>query len=334
MGKNPTIVDFLNQEEYRLLISNMYMSAKEYLDEEFQDMDDDEMISYVRAHFTNIYESIDNEMAKGLFLMSLGNGFTIVELMDDFIEKVNGTKAKIGDMINKNAVEQLQELQEYKDTPIYRELSKSDEEISKIIREFHGYSTITELKRKAEEKDEPRRFPFRQYKVSKEELEIIERTKKYFFPNQLAHMLYDEKISQDYYCDHEIRNDDEILKKLLVTTNKDNPRFEIIFRDGMIVDYYKGEIRVKPYSYRQVLEYTKLFCAANFEEMRECFENTNGALDQEITSYRLGRQMIINSFVNVYSMLFALENIYTQKMIDDSKKTFVKMKETAKKYDL
>ena len=334
MGKNPTIVDFLNQEEYRLLISNMYMSAKEYLDEEFQDMDDDEMISYLRAHFTNKYESISDDLTKNIFMMSLGNGSTILEILYDFIEKVNGTKAKMGDMIDKDAIEQLQELKKYKDTQIYKELSKSDKEISKIIRKFNGYSTITELKRKAEEKDEPRRFPFRQYKISKEELEIIERTKKYFFPNQLAHMLYDEKISQDYYCDHEIRNDDEILKKLLVTTNKDNPRFEIIFRDGMIVDYYKGEIRVKPYSYRQVLEYTKLFCAANFEEMRECFENTNGVLDQEITSYRLGRQMIINSFVNVYSMLFALENIYTQKMIDDSKKTFVKIKETAKKYDL
>ena len=34
MENNPAIVDFLNQEEYRMLISNMYTTAKKYLDED------------------------------------------------------------------------------------------------------------------------------------------------------------------------------------------------------------------------------------------------------------------------------------------------------------
>lgn len=329
--EKPIIIDLLKSSEYRQIVANMYFNAKQYLDEEFQFEDDRTMISYVRAYFTNVYESIDNDKAKQLFLMSLNSGFTFVELMDDFVEKINATKATMGDLIHKEIVKEFEELRDYKDTKINQELSKSNKEISKIINEFHGYTTPTKIRRAM--KDDS---IYQEYKISEEELQIIERTKKYFMPNQLAHMLYDEKKDSDYYCDHEINSDDEMLKRLLVSTNKDNPRIEIVFPDGMIVDYYKGDIRIKPYNYSQVVEYTKLFCAAHYEEMKTCFEATLRIMgsDDDYPTYELGKQMILNSFVNVYAMLHSYEEIYTQKMIDDSKKEFVKIKETANKYYL
>jgi hypothetical protein len=328
--EKPRIVDVLMSSEYRQIVARMYLKAKPFLHEEFWDSDDRIMLSYVRAHFTNVYQEIDNDTAKSLFLMSLGNGFTFVELMDDFVEKINGTKAKMGDLIHKDIVEQLADLKDSRDTKIFQELCKSNNEISRIICEFHGYLTPTKIRRYIKEN-----IPIDDYLFTEEELEIIERTKKYFLPNQLAHMLYDEKKNSEYSCNHEINNSEEELKRLLVSTNKDNPRFEIVFKDGMIVDYYKGDIRVKPYNYAQVLDYTKLFCAAYYDEMKACFEATMiFNPDEKATPYELGKQLIMNSFVNVYAMLHACEDIYTQKMIDDSKKTLVKIKETAQKYYL
>ena len=328
MEKEPIIITILKSQEYRQIVTGMYLNAKPFLNEEFQKIDDRTMMSYVRAHFTNIYQEIDNEKAKSLFLMSLGNGFTFIELMDDFVEKINGTKAKMGDLIHKDVALELESLKEYKDTKIYKELSKSNKEIAIIINDYHGYITPTIIRKRLNDNYTPY-----DYKISEEELEIIERTKKYFMPNQMAHMLFDEKKDSEYYCNHEINGEDEILKKLLVTTNKDNPRFEIVFPDGIIIDYYKGDIRVKPYNYRQVLEYIKLFYAAYYNEMRECFEKTiNRGMRDDYPKYEIARQMILNSFVNVYAMLHSYEDIYTQKMIDDSKKTLVKIKETAKKY--
>lgn len=324
MEKNPKVIDILNTSEIKKIVTEIYLIEKERLKKEFQIIDDKTMIAYLRAFITNKYQELSNDSEKKYFIEALRSKFIIVDLMDEFIESINATKARAGELIDEDVREELEELAEYKDTKIYKELSKSDKEIAKIINEYHGYISLNQLKKGAQEEG-----PYFGYKISQEEIEIIELTKKYYIPNQLAHMLYDEKREDGLFCDHEIHNDNEVLKELLVSTNKNNPSYEIIFPDGKIVEYFKGDIRVKPYTYKQVLEYTKLYYVQNYKEMKECYST-----EEDIPSYEVGRRMILNSFINVRAMLYKYEDIYTQKMIDDSKKTLVRMKETSKKYDL
>ena len=335
--ETPIIVELLNTREFKRLVRETYFFSKEYLDKRIEVVDDRIMISYARAYITNEYEKLENDLEKRLFLEAMRNGYFVVELMDCFIKSINSTRSKMGDLVHKDTIEELNKLLPYKNTDMYKELSKYNNYIAKTIKEFHGYRTIKELRERCKDKPQGRGL-FREYIISEEELNVIEGTKNYFLGfNQYGHMLFDEKKNADYYWNHEVKNKDEIFKNLIVNTKKNNPRFDIVFNDGMILEYFKGDIRLKPYKFGSLVHYTKLYLVKNHEEMEDAYADSievyTSSKDND-SREQFVRQLLLNSFVNVFAMLHETEDIYTKKMIDDAKTDMKKMKELVKKYQL
>ena len=331
----PGIVKLLKTKMFGNIVSSAYREGKKFLYEEFQDIDDDLMISHAKAYIVKKYEEIEDELERDLFMDAFRDGVIIIGLVDDFIKSLNALKSKTGDPVHKDILDSLKELEEYKNTDLYKKISRNNNEIAKIIKDFHGYVTIKELKDRCH--DEARGGKnYREYVISEDEIKIIEATKNNPLPNQIGHLLFDDRKNNDYYCDHEIKTDGEILKRLLVSTNRNSPRYDIIFEDGTIVCYKEGDIRIRPYNFKQVLRYTKLYFVKEFDELYETYKNSIEIYSKTKKSptEQIGRQMILNSFVHILTILIDYEDIYTKKIIDDSKNDLIKIKEITKKYDL
>lgn len=332
--ENKELIEVLNTIDIQKMINSIYKCIKESLKPEFQETDDEIMVSYLKSFILIEYDKITNKYEKNKYIIDIKQGcFQLV--LERFIKCINGTTAKMGDIVNKDVIVELKELLKYKDNDIYKTLSKNNKKVAKIIADYQGLFSINYLKKKAQENEEIKSYF--EHIISKKELDVIEKTKgEYFLSNQIAHMLYDEKDCYFYYCDHNINSKDEIFKIALINTNESNPRFNIVFPDGIILEYHMGDIRIKRYTFKQVVDYSKLYFAMNFDEMVKDYTNQNNNIlyGAPMTKEKLGRDMLINSYIHVRDMLEEYDNIYTQKMIDDYKKELVLIKNTSKKYHL
>lgn len=330
---NKDILNLLNDKEFQRTLVGTYKCLKTSLREELQDVEDSIIISYLKAYIIYEYEKIEDIEEKREFITSLEESSS-QELYNNFIESINGIMAKMGDLVDPEVLLDLRELLPYKSDEIYKELSKDNKSIAKIIAKKHGYHSIKSLKKRAEEN--PNVKSYFEHIISEEELKIIDYAKEgFFFPNYIAHMLFDEK-SYFYHCDHNINNDSEILKNAILNTNEDNPRLDIVYPDGIIVEYHMGDIRIKRYTFHQIVEFTKLYLAKNFSEILSQYESPNCPViyGAPIDTNKLATNMILNSFVIVQDMLEAYNDVYTQKKIDEYKKIYTMLKETSKKYNL
>lgn len=334
MKEKPSIIIYLTKEENKKRINELYSDYKKYLHKEFQKIDDKVIVSYFIAYIISVYEKQENTFAKNHFIVTLKAESILTELLNEFINRLNATKSNLGDLVHKETHEELDKLKTSKKNVIYKELSKSNKDIAKIIKDYHGYFTVNELKKKSQE--EPPSGIFKPYIVSLDEISTIEATKEWPTLNELGHLLYDVKRGYRYCCDHDIKDDSEELKRIMVNTGRNNPKFDILFKDGTIVEYYRGDIRIKSYTFGHVIKLTKLYYAQHYEELKKYYEQTmyiSNANNSNI-SYQLGRNMLINSYTQVLDILESHEEIYTRKMLDDYNKEFVKIKEIVKKYDL
>ena len=330
MDELDKLIDILNTEEKNELMHEMYQTAKDMLDRRWHNIDEEDMLSYIKAYCIYLYLNMDDERQKGLYLLAIEMNFAFIGIFSAFVDKMNAIKARMSDLKDKNVLESLKLLYKYINDPKYEELSKSNFEIADMIKDYHGYFTIDEIKsgKYLYDKNNPLG-----YQLTGREIEIIDRTKKYYQLNQLAHMLYDEEGIYHYYCDKNIYSNEEILKRFIVDTNKENPQYEIVFDDGIILDYVMGNIWIKPYKFNHVLTYTKLFYVKNYDSMRDYYYSILH-IKPETLPKTIKKQMIMSSFMNVIKMFYALEDVYSQKMINDSKEDFVKIKRIVKDYDL
>lgn len=327
------IIKLLNDPEVEKSIRGIYRIVSTNLKDEFRCIDEDTMISYAKAYLIHEYNSIENKYDKKHFLVEIKKAI-IYPVLDNFIRSLNGSIAKPGELVKKYVVGEIKELEDARDTEIYRILSQDNKYIAKIIAKYHGFHTINYFKKRAEENKGVQSYI--EHIIPEEELKIIEATKNYPIPNQIAHMLYDVKRNIYYYCDYTINGEDEKLKNLLVSTKQENPRFEIVFEDGTIVEYNMGGIRIKPYTFKQLVRYTKLFFAKEFDELLETHESYNQptVLGTPVSNDKKGKDMLLDAYTNVRNMFEDYDNIYTQKMIDGYKKELILLKETSKKYHL
>lgn len=333
--KTPNIADLLKTQIFDSLIHISYRDSKRYLHDDFQDLDDDLMVSHAKAFIVMVYNSLDNDEKKEEFINDIQDrlrGPAIIRvLIRDFIGNVNSLKSKIGDPINKDIFETIKELEKYKDIEVYKELSKGNNEIAKIIKYAQGYLTIKELKKHCHDESTTEN-----YVISEEEIRILEITKNYPHSNQLAHLLFDEVRNYDYYCDHEINGEKDALKQLLINTNKQNPKFDIVFDDGTIACYHEGYIRIRPYNFKHIVRYTKLYFAKNFDKLMALANDPMNAIifDLDLDSpEKKGTYIIVQSALYVKALLSGYESVYTKKMIEDSKKRLEEVKELTKKHD-
>lgn len=327
------IIKVLNDPEVEKSIRGIYRIVSTHLKDEFRCIDEDTMISYTKAYLIREYNSIENKYDKNHFIVEIKKAI-IYPVLDNFIRSLNGSVAKPGELTKKYIIEELKELEDARDTEIYRILSQDNKYIAKVIAKYHGFHTINYFKKRAEENKDIRSYL--EKIIPEEELKIIEATKNYPIPNQIAHMLYDVKRNTHYYCDYTINGEDEKLKNLFVSTKQENPRFEIVFEDGTIVEYNMGGIRIKPYTFKQLVKYTKLFFAKEYDGLLETYESYNQPtpLGTPVSNDKKGKAMLIDAYTIVRNMFEDYDDIYTQKMIDGYKNELVLLKETTKKYHL
>lgn len=328
--ENTDIIEALNDPEIERSIRGIYRIVSTHLKDEFKTIDEDTMVSYAKAYLINEYNEISNKYEKKHFIVEMKQG-VIYPQLDNFIRVLNGTVAKPGELVKKYVVNELKDLKEYKDTEVYRILSHNNRYIAREIAKYHGFHTLAYFKRKTAEN--PGVQSYYEHIIPEEELKIIEATKNYPMPNQIAHTLYDVRSSIYYYCDHTINEEGEELKNLLVSTKQENPRFEIVFPDSTIVEYNNGDIRIKPYTFKQLVEFTKLYFAMDFNGLLEIYESDN-QLGTNVSNEKKGRDMLIDAYTIVRNLFVDYEDIYTQKMIDGYKKELVLIKENSKKYHL
>ena len=326
MDEIQRLINLLNKNEYTELLRNMYKKAKEMLKPKWQDIDDEIMLSYLKAYCVSMCLDIPEERQRGIFVVSIELGYAFVVVCSSFIDQLNTSEAKMSELVNAEVLDDFKDLSRYINHPIYKELSKSNKAIARIIKEYHKYLTIEEIKNGKYLHSECNPTG---YKLTGNEIQMIDRANKFKNLNSLAHMLYDEKGIVKYNCDYNIHNEKEVLKKFLMPTNACNPEYDIIFEDGTIVNYFMGDIRIKPYKFQDVLTYTKLFYASHFNEMKDFFRVKDNKISADVAT-----KMIKSSYVNISQMFYALEDVYTQKMIDNSKEEIVKMKRIVKEYNL
>ena len=327
------IIQVLNDPEIEKNIRGIYRILSNGLKEELQNVDEDTILPYAKAFLVHEYNSMENKYDKKHFITEIRQA-VIYPQLENFIISLNGTVARPGELVKKYIIDEIKDLEDAKDTKIYKELSQNNKYIAKEIARYHGFHSIEYFKRRANENKGVQSYL--EHIIPEDELKIIEATKEFYIPNQIAHILYDVRSNIYYYCDHTINGEDEKLKNLLVSTKQKNPRFEIVFPDSTIVEYNMGDIRIKPYTFKQLVEYTKLFFAKEFDGLLETYDyyDQRTATGSKSSNEKKGKAMLLDAYTVVRNMFIEYEYIYTKKMIEDSKKELVLLKETSKKYHL
>ena len=324
-------IKILDNMDLSSLMQELYFYAEERLKrnmsfEEFESLFKGYLIYSIytekdRFNFCELKEILKNKA----FLKSL---------VFDFVVMVNGQTAKVAQLMDENECNELLDLEEYRNDPLYEELSEEDQLIGMIIKDEFCYVTIGDIKNGAYLTNG---YNIGNYVLTKEEIAAIERVHKLPNLNELAHLMYDERIDTIYEY-KEDETDPDIMRKLIVCTGKNNPEYEIIFPDGSIINYRNGYIRKKPYTYLDIITYTKLYLIAYYNEIEEEIEAYTDheleLIDPELYETIRFQDKIESAFNAVISRIISLEDIYTKPMIDSSKEEYNKVKKIVKDYNL
>ena len=265
---------------------------------------------------------------------TLNNTRFLKMIVYDFIIMINATKAKISELIDDVDYNELKDLEDYINDPMYKELSEKDQIIGMIIKDEFCYVTIGDIKTGSYLTNG---HNIGKYTLSKEEIEKIEEAYKFSHLNELAHLIFDDRIDTIYEYKEDTK-DKDIMRKLIINTGKHNPEYEILFKDGTIINYRNGYFRKKPYNYFDLINYTKLYLIANYYEIEEdigkYMDFDFESIDPELFEIIKFQDEIETAFSRVVNMLYSLEDVYTKKMIDNSKEEYTKVKKILKDYNL
>ena len=148
-------------------------------------------------------------------------------------------------------------------------------------------------------------------------------------------------------CDRTICNYDvikeETIKSLVPHTNKNNPDIEILFNDGTIINYYKGDIRILPFNFKQLVEYIKLMFVYNYYNgsnnplLTFYLETEDGvSLDTDFDDMDLEEIEILLGYAisMATDVVRSLSQRYSERMIEQSKEKVAYLLKLANKYKL
>jgi len=229
------------------------------------------------------------------------------------------TKAKMGDVIEKDYFKQMMEITEYKYEPMYDDLSKYNNIITNIIRKslcFHGIKQIKMGNYKAPG----------DYRLSQKEIRMLENVKMIGPINRIIHDLYDNEGIFWSYCEYDEIPEDSVLKRFAFHADKPNPLFKIVFEDGTIVEYIEGDPRVLSYKFNDLVALTKLNIVEDLEE-----NNIYDINSLEIQDFVAEALLAVSRANNILS---TLEDVYTKRMIETSQRELEGIKELVKEYNL
>jgi len=268
-------------------------------------------------------------------LLDLLNGYVDPSYYIAIIDALNNTCGDIIDYNIKQNLDYLNDLRKYESDPAFKELSKRDHEVFKFAKWFNCFTTVEEIK--SGEYMVPN-----DYKISEEELELMRKAKMTEGINRRIHELYDEDNGERAKCNYAAIKDEE-MKKYAYHTDADNPEFEIILEDGSIINYWRGDIRVKPFSMNDVIYYTKLqFIGEYYGEIKPnpigCLLSHFNGIDPELDIYSMTDEEfarnLFNAFPEVYGKLYGLDQLPSESIKNKSNEQLEGMKQLIRKYNL
>ena len=310
--KNLKTKEFIEKTEE---LYKSYNSGKEHPKVSF-----DEYLSAVKGKFIDIYiAATDEDDMNYIIDAAKKNDISAVDAEGVF-KKIEATKSQTGELVAKDYLEKtINTMSEYQYETLYEDLSKYNGFISSIIKKHQTYYDIRKIKYGDYE------GPVN-YRLSQNEIKLIEHVKMIGPINRIMHELYDVEGILWPYCEYEDIPEDSILKRFAFHTDESNPLFKIIFEDGTIVEYLFGDLRVLPYKYQDMITLTKLYMTKELQD-NDIFDTTSIPKEDFIMLVRISAnrsQAILNT----------LSTVYTKRMIDDSKKEIEGIKELVKEYNL
>lgn len=323
MPKLEDLIDAVNSVEFVDAAEKIFYLLSQRFD--LKDYDRDLFVSYLKASFVIEYKISESDTEKEKLIMEASVGGIYPEDAYWIFDTLSVSKAKIGQVINEVLVKKLRRLNKYINDSRYETLSKKDDVIREVVKEVNGYYTIDEIK-------SGNYIGQANYRLSEEEIKALEYTKMTACLNKIIHDLYDERRIIGYnICSYDEIEEDNVLKKFDFHTNKTNPEFEIIFDDESIIRYRRGDIKVKPYTFDDIIKYVKLYIIDSYEKLGEIKDEIIAIKDFD---NELLKEMVCMVVFELFYDLDELEDVYTKKMIDASKKELDKVKRLCKKYNL
>lgn len=340
MDSYTRLVNVLKSDVFQKYI---YTNYKEYIDKLKKDLRKPEVfMKYCRAFIMDLYFHYDDEKREMLVDKIVHDGLTETEV-DFLVFRLNACMAKPNDHIDEESEEFFEELDPYKDKPLAKSLSKYREDIFSVLSREMGVFTIKQIKEgdyHIPQRDAEGRMG--EYFLGDDEIQTIEAAHKASVLVDLGHSLYDDieytkrpsilggiAIDKKITCDYE-KADSDGLGNLVFNTLKDSPKIEvdIVFEDGIMMQYHLGGIKKKPYTIDEMMTYIYADIARLLEE--EGYDEKN--IDT-IDSHSFD-MIIEEACIEISAQSDFLGEIYSKKMIDKAKKYIKRLTKIAKEENL
>ena len=336
MDKLNEFINMLNDDKMTAKFYEYYKECTFDIDKKWKNPH--KFVSYIKAFYVDRYIEAPEDLKELLFNQvkdgQLNYGANYV-----FLNTLRGMAAKVNQFIEYDEYGELVAPEEYSDDPLYDTLTEHyTEHIAEIVKTYGSYITIEELVDGNYEVVDG-------YVVSQDEIKTILYAK--LIPGYISavHALYDEfddENDERTICNYDAI-EDETLRKLAFHTDKDNPDYDIIFPDGIIMNYYKGDIRFCPITFDEIVEYTKLKFIDNYyygdendvfqEQLKEHPDIDANVSFDEMDGETFGKLVMLAAEL-VVSAANAFENIYSKRMIDQYNNDVDRMSKLVLKYKL
>lgn len=334
------LVKVLKSEEFKDYIYLYYGEYIAKLNEELQKPEI--FMKYCRAFIMDLYFQYDDEKREKLVEKIEQDGLTETEV-DFLVFRLNAFMAKPNDHIDKESEEFFKELEPYKDTKIAKSFEKHRKEIFGVLSKEMGVFTIKQIKEGdyyIPQRESDGRMG--EYIISDAEIKILEDAHKASALVDLGHSLYDDveytkrpsilggiEIDKQIICDYE-KADRDGLGNLIFNTLKDSPRIEIdiVFEDGIMMQYHLGSIRKQPYTIDEMMTYIYADIARILEGIG-FDENNISTIDQKSLYYA-----IENACIEISAQTDYLSAIYSKQMIDKARQYVKRLTKIAKEENL
>ena len=344
------LLDILKRERVNVAI---YKKCSEYVDE----LDDDDLYvgklhSYVKALIVDDFLKLSEKGQKDT-LSLLSCGFIDPKYVCIAIRNINMLFVDSGSLMYPPRRTFLRGLEQYKDDPILDEdLISNDELIKRIICKRNHIYPIDDI-------EKGKYSLIHNYRL--DESEITEIKKVTYITDILirrVHELYDEDQGEfnKTVCNYDAI-EDEAIRKLIPHTYRKNPPVQILLSNGSIVDYYKGDIKIKPYRMMDFINLVKLVYVKKRHESSlmeeyepEILEERNSEMEyleerlclteeekerlEKLRELYLFKRQIKDIVDEVSEEIDGLDQVYSERMKDMSKEKVDMMDSLVLKYNL
>lgn len=311
------LIDILNKKEFKEAAEEVYHYMTSDLENVSLDLE--KFISYIKASYIECFMRAEDDEEKLNIINSAIAGDIFIINIREIFQVASSENAKIGDIIDSNTLNTLTEYFKYVEDPLFKELSKYNKEIARAVNKHASYMSIGQIKRGDYEHAIG-------YRLSQKEIRTIENAKLVPTINRQIHLQYDKERMFRNFCEYDDIPDDDVLKRFAFHTNMNNPLFRIVFEDGAIIEYIIGDIRIQPYKYKDVVNYTKL-CMISYMK-HDGFNSLRQLNRGDILKYANDVQYLVHAKLSI------LNDVYTSNSLKNSKISLENIKKIVKQYSL